>query len=153
MLFLDKILAFLLIFGTILRAENGVLVKDLALNLRKPLQLTALVCWNESQRFSFYKTVSRFFQIQILDDKRENFPSSLNEHHNLLIVDANCEVTKNLLLNFGQQLYLRNRWIILNVDGLDYFKDLPVLASSEIFFFQQNGEEYLIKQGMVCKLF
>lgn len=90
----------------------------------------------------------------VSDISMNNFPYEFDEQQNLIIVDMNCNETVNFLHDVDYRLYMRYKWLIVNtaegdaagVDNkmnLTLFDDLPVLPSSEVYYYH-NEEIVLI---------
>jgi hypothetical protein len=142
-------------------------LKTLLAHWQRPIQITAMVCWEPLSSLKFLRSIatsegasSSTFVASIVGPKVENLPLGLQfeEHQTVIVVDTSCPETSQLLADAKYHLYWRLTWLLVNptdpngcvtqeaVDVL--FHDLPVLSSSEIIFMQRSvSKEIQIRQG------
>ncbi|XP_058828564.1 ionotropic receptor 75a-like [Topomyia yanbarensis] len=144
------------LIGTSIALDQSVpsVLLDLLKTIRYPLKVTIMTCWEEPTRKQFFDTLNDWYLTSFTDDHISQFPADINDHQTFLVVDLSCSNTMELLKSAGQLLYIKYRWLILRsdflVDGhpdedtqiqffLESLDDLPLLVSSEIFFFVKRG--------------
>nr|NP_001345804.1 ionotropic receptor 75g precursor [Aedes aegypti] len=124
-------------------------------HLQLPVQVTVLSCWSESEKLQFWSGLNSFTSVRFFTENQVNLPwNDRNQHQNLLVIDAGCSKSKNLLRSAGQLLYYRVKWIIINnktskcEQFLKFFDNLQVLISSEVYYIcEENGVQgFAIKQ-------
>lgn len=125
-------------------------------HLQLPVQVSVLSCWSESEKLQFWSGLNSFTSVRFFTENQVNLPwNDRNQHQNLLVIDAGCSKSKNLLRSAGQLLYYRVKWIIINnktskcEQFLKFFDNLQVLISSEVYYIcEENGVQgFAIKQG------
>ncbi|XP_058456998.1 glutamate receptor ionotropic, NMDA 1-like [Malaya genurostris] len=136
-------------------------VADLIHYFHTPTRVSVLSCWNNSERFEFWRAINtvrgpaKAIALNFDDENPNLLPwNDHNQQHNLIVVDTACPKSWQLLRESGQLLYYRVKWIIVNRNGLecdkflDFFQDLQVLISNEIYFLCEspNLDSFSIRQ-------
>lgn len=158
MKFPTVILVLLVLSKSVVTANYDLITatSNLIEHLQLPVQVTVLSCWSESEKLQFWSGLNSFTSVRFSTDNQVNLPwNDRNQHQNLLVIDAGCSKSKNLLRSAGQLLYYRVKWIIINnktskcEQFLKFFDNLQVLISSEFYYIcEENGVQgFAIKQG------
>ncbi|XP_062540770.1 glutamate receptor ionotropic, NMDA 1-like [Armigeres subalbatus] len=130
-------------------------VTDLIHCLKFPVHVSVLSCWTEEEKLQFWKGIGGTTAVQFpIADQRKLPWNDRNQHQYLLVIDASCPRSKQLLRSAGQLLYYRVKWIVINQKKSNcgkftkYFEELPVYISNEIYYVcEENGARgYTIKQ-------
>lgn len=106
------------------------------------------------EKLIFVNTINAH-SVFVQKDDMPNIYRRRNDHHSLFIVDLACQKVVRFLLQTNQRTYLNSRWIILNTNAisneesefLEIFDKLPILVSSEVFYFIDAVDHVDIKQG------
>ncbi|XP_055603824.1 ionotropic receptor 75a-like [Uranotaenia lowii] len=127
--------------------------------LKIPLEVSILTCWNESEKFIFWKNLfDRNLPIRSIRMSAEEIYAlpwnDPHQHYSVIVVDLACPNTKSLIKASDQMLYYHVKWIVVNTNESDCdsvvqdFQDLHVLISNEIFILckLESYEGYIIKQ-------
>lgn len=131
-------------------------VTDLIHCLKFPVHVSVLSCWTEEEKLQFWKGIGGTTAVQFpITDQRKLPWNDRNQHQYLLVIDASCPRSKQLLRSAGQLLYYRVKWIVINRINsmcgkfIKHFDKLPVYISNEIYYVcEENGARgYTIKQG------
>ncbi|XP_021695735.1 uncharacterized protein LOC5563739 [Aedes aegypti] len=128
---------------------------DLIQCLKLPTQVSVLSCWNESDKLRFWREINSYKTVRFFSENQGNLPwNDPHQHQNLLMIDAGCPKSKELLQSAGQLLYNRVKWIVINRINLNctkflkFFDDLQVMISNEVYYIcEADGfQGFAIKQ-------
>lgn len=131
-------------------------VTDLIQCLKLPAQISVLSCWSENDKLRFWREINSFTTVRFSSENQVNLPwSDRNQHQSLLVIDAGCSKSKDLLRSAGQLLYNRVKWIIINSKNLNcrkflkFFDDFKVLISNEVYYICEadSVQGFAVKQG------
>lgn len=153
---------------------KAIVVRDLLQYINRPLEVSLDICSTfgelefgsirvgcgnvkfslAEEKLIFVNTINAHSVI-VQKDGMLNILERRNDHHSLFIVDLACQNVVRFLLQTNQRTYLNSRWIILNTnvtsneesEFLEIFDKLPILVSSEVFYFIDAVDHVDIKQG------
>ncbi|XP_053687299.1 uncharacterized protein LOC128736830 [Sabethes cyaneus] len=130
-------------------------IADLIHCLQYPVRVTAPTCWNVTEKLQFLREIGTHRQIRFSEEQPTSLPwNDHNQQQNMIVVDASCSRTKQLLKDSGQMLYYRVKWILVNSKNSDciqmllFLSDLQILISNEIYYIcaAKKANEFSIMQ-------